>query len=391
MIFAMFLAAVFEKIALVDQVDFGAIFDVSRTEGVRQIADYIVKDLGVTGLYWRQQSGGVPRYPSAEEMSTLRVAPFEKRVCTSSDSIYGWISPSRDDETNLLAYAIGYSRSLGCEAGIHHTWEESHGHGGHGGTGLTSQWNWEHPQFACKRYGRIPRVGYTCSLAYDEVLEHKLRRLDEELATGTDTICIDLWRQGGWFAWEEAVPKMCAEFRSLYGEDYKGDWKDPRWTKLVSKYQHRYIRAMKKRIDDCGRNVRLVLGMPFMNEKDEAIWVKFGIDWKTLAKEGTLDAIYVMNVEPGEDKTTVWENTRKIYDYVMAHKGRAKDVYFPVSAYPFTFGMPQYSKLTGLDQADVAARLLEIAKAAGGSGVILEVVDYRNYGPRTCEIIKGFK
>ena len=390
MIFALLLAAVFEKIALVDNIDFAKFYDIETMRGTRQIADYIVKDLGVTGLYWRQQSGGVPRYPSAEEMSNLRVGPFEKRVGVG-DAIYAWLNPARDAETNLLAYAIGYCKSLGCEAGIHHTWEESHGHGGHGASGLASQWNWEHPQFACRRYGRLPRVGYTCSLGYDEVLEHKLRRLDEELVTGTDTICVDLWRQGGWFVWEEATERMCAEFKSLYGEDYKGAWTDPRWTKLVSKYQHRYIRAMKARIDGCGRKVRFIFGMPFIDLKDEAVWTKFGIDWKVLATEGVFDGIYVMNVEPGTDKATIWENTRKIYDYVMAHRGKAKDVYFPVSAYHFTFGMPQYSKVTGLGQPEVAAKLLELAKAAGGSGVILEVVDYRNYAPKTCEIIKSFR
>lgn len=390
MMLPLLLAVTFEKIALVDHCDFAEQFDVETIQGTRQIIDYIADEVGATGVYWRQQSGGIPRYPSEEEMITYRQAPFEKRISTTDFSVYSRINPARG-ETNLFAYALQYAKSRGLEAGIHHTWEENHGHGGHGTTSSTSLWNWEHPQFSCCRYGRIARVGYTGSLAYDEVLEHKLKRLDEELALGADTICVDLWRQGGWFVWEECTPKMCSEFRSLYNEDYKGVWNDPRWTKLVSKYQHRYIRAMKRRIVSCGRKVRFIFGMPFMDMKDDFIWTRWGIDWKKLAAEGVFDGIYVMSVEPGDDRATVWENTRRIYDYVMSRKGMAKDVYFPLSAYPFTYGMRSYSKVTGLDQAHVAAKLLEIARDAGGAGVIMECVDYRNYRADTCDVLKSFR
>jgi len=389
MMLALLLAVAFEKIALVDSLDFGKVYDVETMKGTRQIVDYIVDEVGATGLYWRQQSGGVPRYPSEEEMVAYRQGPFEKRVCTSEAAVYGWMELCRG-ETNLLAYAMDYIRSRGCEPGIHHSWEESHGFGGHGTTGLASQWNWMHPQYCCRRYGRVRRVGYTASLVYDEVLEHKLRRLDEELATGTDVICIDLWRQGGWFVWEECVPELQAEFKELYGEEFKGKWNDPRWPKLVSKYQHRYLRAMKQRIAACGRQVRFIFGMPFIDLKDEYVWTRWGIDWKALAAEGVFDGLYVMSVEPGTDKETVWENTRKIYDYVMANRGQAKSVYFPLSAYHFTYGMPSYTKTTGLPQHQVAAKLLELAKAAGGAGVIMEVVDYRNYRSETCQIIRVF-
>lgn len=388
MISALLLAVAFEKIAWVDSFDFAKVYDIETKKGTRQIVDYIVDEVGATGLYWRHQSGGLPRYPSEEELVAYRQGPFEKRVGVSEAAVYGWVELFRG-ETNLLAYAMEYIRSRGCESGIHYTWEESHAFGSHGESGFSTQWNWMHPQFSCKRYGRVRRVGYTASLVYDEVLEHKLRRLDEVLATGAETICIDLWRQGGWFIWEECVPELREEFKARHGEEFRGDWTDPRWPQLVSKYLHRYLRAMKARIDGCGHKARLVFGMPFVDLKDEYVWKRWGIDWKALAAEGVFDGIFVMSVEPGTDKETVWDNTRKIYEYVMANRGKAV-VYFPLNAYKFTYGMPSYCKTTGLTQAQVAAKLLALAKEVGGQGVIMEVVDYRNYSPETCKVLRSF-
>ena len=46
--------------------------------------------------------------------------------------------------------------------------------------------------------------------------------------------------------------------------------------------------------------------------------------------------------------------------------------------------------MTG-DKPEVAVRkLMEIARDAGASGVTMECVDFRNYSPAVCEVIRGF-
>ena len=202
-----------------------------------------------------------------------------------------------------------------------------------------------------------------------------------------DTVYIDLWRQGGWYALVEYTPKMRQEWKRLYGDE-PANPADERWLKLVSKYVHRYFREIRKRLDATGRQVELVLAIPYVDLADRGVWTRYAIDWKELAADGTLDAVSVMSVVP--EKGREFESTAEIYRYVVAHKGRAKKVYFPLAAYDLTYGIPSYVRATGLPRLDCVKRLLGIAKDCGGEGVTLVCVDFDNYRDDERKLIREF-
>ena len=372
-------SATFEKVALIDAFDYAQIFDIETEAGARRIVDYAVDEVGATSLYWRHQGGGVPRYASDEERSVRRVPPFEKRIQFGGDKIYGWVNEAKAD---LIPVALAAIAARGAKSGFHMTWEENHMQ-----SASCSQWNLEHPEFSCRMSDGQVRPGYTSSLGYDEVLAHKLGRLDELLAMKPDTVYIDLWRQGGWYASIEFTPKMRQEWKSLYGDE-SADASDERWLKLVSKYVHRYLRAIRKRLDATGRKIDLVLAIPYVDLKDRGVWTRYAVDWKELAADGTLDAVSVMSVVP--EKGREFESTAEIYRYVIAHKGRAKKVYFPLAAYDFAYGIPSYVRATGLPRIDCVKRLLELARDCGGAGVTLECVDFDNYRDDERKLIREF-
>ena len=71
-------AAAFEKIAYIDSFDYPAFQETETPEGTHRILDNVLKT-GATVILWRNQSGGVPRYPSAEEALPLKEPPLDKR------------------------------------------------------------------------------------------------------------------------------------------------------------------------------------------------------------------------------------------------------------------------------------------------------------------------
>ena len=64
-------AGAFDKIAYIDSFDYPALQETETAEGSRRILDNVLKT-GATTILWRNQSGAVPRYPSAEEALPLK-------------------------------------------------------------------------------------------------------------------------------------------------------------------------------------------------------------------------------------------------------------------------------------------------------------------------------
>ena len=365
----------FEKIALVDSFDFPAQgrFDVETRKGTEDVLSHVLLT-GADTVLWRNMSGAVPRYRSAEESAPLKEPPLDVRCIPLNEPIRGWI---RWDscETNSLEYVAGLCKERGKGFGIHFPFEENHGEMWTLGT-----WNLEHPQFWCAAPDRVPWPG-RCSLAYPEVLAHKLRLVDEALATGADTIYLDIWRAGNWTVGKEFVSPILREWKIRYGDSLP-DAKDERWLEIVSRYQHAYIRGIRKRCDMAGRKVRLFLGLPQIDAADMHMWRTYAIDWKKLAKEGFVDGLVVNSLRP--DENDIWNSTRRLYEYVMEHRGNAK-VYFPVAMYDYNYGVPSYCRATGMSTPIVVRQLMDIAREVGGHGVTFEVVDYGNYTPEICK------
>lgn len=350
----------FESIALVDSFDYHGKkgFDIETPAGTEKVLDFVLTT-GAGTVLWRNMSGALPRYPSVEEASPVKEPPLDLRRLPLNEVDRGWV---RWDfpKTNLLMHAAAAARARGRHFGIHVPLEENHGEAWTWGT-----WNLEHPQFWCVAKRGMPWAG-AASKTHPEVMAHKLRLVDEVLFEGVDTIFLDLLRAGCWSPAKE----------------------DPAKLEQVRAAAMAYVRGVRARCDATGRKVRLLLGLPHVSLGEKVDYTLFqnGVDWKALAAEGTVDGLVLMAVFPRPNRD-IWQETREVYAYVMRNRGRAQ-VFFPVSEYSWNHGMAQYCAASGWSKAKVACRLVELAKEAGAAGVVYECVDYGNYTPEMCEVLK---
>ena len=375
----------FEKIAYIDSFDYSSVHETETVEGTRRILDNVLKT-GATTVLWRNQSGGVPCYPSAEEAQPLKEPPIDKRRIPLSEPIRGWVRFD-DCGTNLIQVAADDCARRGVRFGIHLTTEENHWEGW-----TLSPWNLEHPQYWCRARDGAPWFG-RCSLAYDEVRAHKLRLFDELLALRPSVVYIDLCRSGGWTPGLEYVRPTEDEWRRLHGSEPPSDWRDPRWTALVERYTRRYYRELRARAAWTGRRVELVMAVERAGDPRDFDYEQRAVDWKRLLREGVIDAVAVACVQP--DWNDMWGSTARIYSDVVGEVrtiGRGR-VYFPIMSYNFRQrpGYPEYARRAGIPEVDAVRRLLELARDAGGDGITMEVVDVDNYSPEVCRAIREFR
>ena len=386
MMFALLLAAAFEKIALVDSLDFARIYDIETEKGSAELVDFLTC-VHPTELWWRDKGGARMRYPSREESCPLEDCPFEKRRPPREDT-WGYLRLNRSD-VDLLALARRQCLAKGWDFGIHTTFEENHWC-----LELASAWNLAHPQYGCAAYGGVQWMG-PCSLAFPEVMEHKLRLVDERLAYRPKAIFLDLWRCAGWSPALEYVEPVIAKWKARHpGEPVPAD----SWDEIAAEPVVRYFRAFSAKCRAAG--VRFYVGwkpVRLANDpKPTEYCVDWGriLDWKGLAAEGVFDGVAPLSVV-WSDKDPFGE-TLRLYRYVREVCGAKADAYFPVSAYDFyRYGIPSYAKATKLSKADVVRRLMGLAWEAGGRGVTFECVDYGNYSDAECraiaEMLEKFK
>lgn len=382
MMFALLLAAAFEKIALVDSLDFARIYDIETEKGSAELVDFLAC-VHPTELWWRDKGGARMRYPSREESCPIEDCPFEKRRPPREDT-WGYLRLNRSD-VDLLALARRQCLAKGWDFGIHTTFEENHWC-----LELASAWNLAHPQYGCAAYGGVQWMGH-CSLAFPEVMAHKLRLVDERLAYRPKAIFLDLWRCAGWSPALEYVEPVIAKWKARHpGEPVPADSWDPRWVEIAAEPVVRYFRAFSAKCRAAG--VRFYVGwkpVRLANDpKPTEYCVDWGriLDWKGLAAEGVFDGIVVMsNVIDEKDP---FGSYRKTLEYVKANAGGGR-VYGAVKMYNLRkTGIPQYAKITGLRPGEIARRMLVIAKDVGCAGVILECVDANNYPQDVCDALR---
>jgi len=368
----------FAVVALLDTLDFAKAYDIETAKGVAEVVDHVQRT-HPTEIWWRDQGGGRVRYPSECELWQYSEAPFDKRRLPAED-VYGRLrlESARLDEPGL--YRAECERR-GLVFGIHTTVEENHWY-----HPLSSNWTLAHPEFwGCTRDGE-PWMG-CCSIMWPQVVRHKLARVDERLALKPKRIMLDFWRNGSWsFAREYTQPAL-AEWKRLYGDEPVPDEFDPRWRKMVGARFCDYLRRFGAKCRAAG--VEFVGGFMGVDDRDDAsLRARFsGVEWRPLAKEGVFDAVYILGITM--DPKDPFGSTERIYRSVMSGRGKA-EIYFPVASYNFEkCGLEEYSKLTGLSEAEVARRLVRLARAQGEGvrGIVLECVDYGNYSPAVCDAI----
>ena len=369
-------SAKFDVVALVDSLDFAKHYDIETATGTVQTLEHVLLT-HANDIWWRDKGGGRMRYPSACEMWQFSEAPFDKKRLPSED-IYGYLrlESHRGNEFPLVREEC---RKRGLGFGVHTTIEENHWY-----SPLSSNWTLAHPEYwGCTREGD-PWMG-ACSILYPEVVEHKLKMVDERLALKPQKIMLDFWRNGAWsYAREYSMPAL-AEWKRLYGDEPVPEATDPRWQKMIGAHFDDYLRQFSAKCRAAG--VAFIGGFVGIDDKDDAALRSrySGFSWRHLAKEGVFDAIYVMSVTYNPKDPL--GSTERIYRNVMANRGKAK-VYFPLASYNFEkCGIKEYAKLTKLSDGEVTKRLVKMARDVGGCGVVLECVDYGNYSPEVCAAI----
>ena len=370
-------SSAFEKIALMDSLDMANWCDVETKEGtVRLIEDAMRPH--PTRILWRDKGACWMRYPCAEEPYPDCEFPIDKRRPVPRPGVY-WALRLDRMGFDVFSFVFEECRKRGLDSGIHTTYEENHFYI----NSSMSVWNLKHPQYWACAKDSTPWSG-NVSMAYPEVMEHKLRLVDERLRMRPAMILLDMWRDGYWTPRLEYVAPTVAKWRALYGCEPPDDAKDPRWLKLVSDYITCYIREFARRCHAAG--TEFVVGFPDMDVADRSIWERYALDWKALAADGTFDGVWVMNVR--YDRAKPFESSRTVYEYVMRNRGKAK-VYFSVNWYDMRRdGIKSYARHAKVSEPEAARRLLDLARDVGGAGVVYECVDCHCYPKAVCDALK---
>lgn len=383
---ASFCAERFESAALVDSFDFAGVkdrdgrllFDTETAKGNEAVLDHVLQT-GANTILWRNCGGATMRYRSDEERTPWVQAPLDKRRLPDNRPVYGWLR-YYEAEPDIVRHMLGVCHARGLNAGVHWPFEETHW-----ASWTFGAWNTEHPQYwGVTAKGQV--WGGRCSLAYPEVVDHKLRLADELLCRGMDHLFVDTWRIGGWSPEYEYVAPLKAKWRKAFHAEPPENAKDPRWCSFVAETQHAYFVALRRRLDASGRKVRFLLGVSEIGLPEgapDATLLTRGVDWRRLVDERVIDALVVMSVN--WDKGRPMESTRDIYRSVRTFCAGKCQVLFPVQMYDFTKrGIPSYVAATRLSASDVAGQLLQLAREEGADGVCMECVDYNNYPPAVC-------
>ncbi len=373
-----------EIMALVDHYDFAGIknpadktkflFDTETAEGCEKILDHVVQQTKPTTILWRPCSGSVMRYQSKEESFPKTVAPIDKRRSIQNESeIHGWVRYN-EAEPDIIRHMLAVVKSRGLRPGVHWPFEETHWMGWTFGA-----WNLEHPQYWGVTSDGMPWSGRT-SLAYPEVVAHKLRILDELLDRNVETVFIDTWRSGGWSPAYEFVAPELKRWEATFHTPPPKNATDPQWCAFISETTYAFFKQMRSKLDARANKIRLLLGVSLAADRPnyDELLITRGIDWKRFVNEGLIDGLVVMAVnwkrqDPFGSTLTKY---REIMDFCQ---GKCQ-VFFAVQGYNFTHkGVQEYVEATKLPAREVAQKLLDITREVQADGVVLECVDYRNY------------
>ncbi|MBR4653229.1 MAG: hypothetical protein IKO72_07695 [Kiritimatiellae bacterium] len=380
-----FAAAALEKIACIDTFDFAKVYDIERRSGCEKMLEHIART-GADAMAWRNQTGGMPRYRSAEERLPLSDMPFSKLRVPESREGYAWLKLDRG-EVDLLAYPCEITAASGRTPAVHLTVEENHYF-----SFTFSTWVLEHPEFWCVMSNGTPWPGHG-SFSYHEEIDHRIRLLDEILDRGVKLVFLGTGRQGGYGPRFEYTPVNVARWRSKYNCNPPKDWHDPKWIRHCGELYERFILSMARRCRQ--RGVRMIMGLRIFTLDSDEMKDVYGVDWRRLCAAGEIDGIcfpYVDFRAPSAKGLDPWTATDRTYALAASLKGKA-DVYFAVNAYPGQSknSFSDYAEATGLSKAECATRLLELAKKHGARGVVLQIVDYGNYPEDVCKAIRDFK
>lgn len=369
----------FEVAAWVDHFDFVGVkqngehvFDTETLEGCRGVLDH-VEEVGATTILWRNCAGSTMRYQSQIEAGH-NPEILDKRRLFDNRVPFGWVR-YRQVEPDIVRAMMAECEDRGLVAGIHWPFEETHG-----AIWTIGSFNMEHPQLWARSADGTPWWGRS-SLAYEESVGHKLALVDELIDRGMDRLFIDFYRSGAWGPGYEFAPPVVEAWRERYEEEPPAGSTDA-WAAHVAGYVTEWMRLLRERLDASGREIELMVGIPYISAESDWPVRARAADWQTWIDEGLIDAL-VINFMPWDEKRA-FESTREIGREIMRIVDGRCRVLWPVRAYDYGgYGMPSYAETTGLSQAEIAEQLVVMAWEEGADGISLECVDYGNYREAT--------
>jgi hypothetical protein len=371
--------------AWVDHFDYAAVqrdgkflFDTETPQGIAAVLDH-VQETGATTILWRNCCGGTMRYQSVET-SHHGDSQLDKRRVLDDRPVFGWVRYG-ETEPDIIRTVVGMCRERGLRPGIHWPFEENHW-----ALFTIGRWNLEHPQYWGRTVDGQPWAGRV-SLAFEPVVEHKLRLVDELLDRGVECLFLDFFRNGGWGPHAEYVEPLVTSYRQQYGEAPPSDPSDPRWVRHVAASVTAYIRRLHDHVKQRNPRFELLVGLPNVAPGSDRNLVESVADWRTWVDEGLIDTLVVNSV--AWDARDPLGTTRDLYRQILAAVGGRCQVLLPVCAYNYhERGMPAYEQATGRSQAELARDLTMMAWEEGAAGISLECVDFENYDPSTRQVLR---
>ena len=397
LLMALFAAAGLEKLALMDSLDLASRCDVETKEGTVWAIENCLRP-GSNGILWRDKTGGAPRYPSREELTPIAgEAVIDKRRTTPTFGVH-WALRLDNLDFDVFDFVFKDCARRGLTYGIHQTFEENHT-----SNATQSMWTLRHPEYwHCARNG-VPYAGH-CSLAYPEVMAHKLSFADEHIAMKPQKIFFDIWRCGSWAPSREYVKPNIEEWNRRYPGEKLPEWDDPRWTEIVAGPMMHYIREYGRKCHEAG--VELILGMPCSNQGAShvdfakipdgklnidvnGICLKqlYALDYKQLCREGAIDGVWVMDVP--RDQKDVWGHLKEVLKYVKDNAS-GKKCYFGVDQYNIRGeSFTAYARDANCTNAEAVRQMMTILTDLKYAGAVYECLDPHCYTEKeVCEELK---
>lgn len=381
----------FEKIAFVDGSDFATKFDVETRAGVAAVLEHVALT-GADTMLWRTHSGAMPRYRSRFENPLRMDHPVDVKRLPNCSEVHSWMKLWRDGE-DPLAMALDEARRRPPfkTFGFHTLSEEAHWQFQYLG-----EWNMRHPQYWCRKSDGTVQM-FHASLAYPEVMAHRLNIVGELLDRQPDVLYYDSFRNGGYAPIREFVEPNRAAWRKRYPElampkdRHDANWS--KWTALCGEWQYAYLAGVRERIAAHGGRTRLMTNVEGLTEDGQTHTERgLGIAWRELIRRKLVDAIAVTSIS--SDKKDPFGSTERYFSAFMREVAGRTKVYFPILNYNFAETRPSYGQLAkwgGVDEAEAVRRLLAIADRYGAAGIVMECVDYQNYSPEVCAVIRAYR
>ena len=371
----------FEVAAWIDHFDFATIVDSEKPAGWAAILDH-VQETGATTILWRNCSGSTMRYQSKVDVPSLHGnAHLDKRHVPDNRPNYGWVRYGTA-KPDILRTVMSMCKKRGLRPGVHWPFEEVHG-----GTAWTlGEFNIEHPQYWGHTFDGTP-VMRRCSLAYNEVMQYKLKLFDELLDRGAEVVFIDFTRIGGWSPQYEYVEPMVNAFKKRYGKLQPADARDPRWVSMVCDHVTELLRQMHERGHKRNPDFELWVGIPGLSLDDWLAKQLRGADWKRWLNDGIIDVLAANTLQ--WDRKRPFESTREIAEGLLDYVNGRVPLLLPIMQYSYQpYGLPNYKQYAKVSEPEAAQRLMLMAHEIGVAGVHLEVVDYGNYKQATRKVIR---